>query len=106
MSSTNKGFNLSLIVPNVLLLKRSERPSVLRMLRVLLLLLLLLLRHVFTSSQSQICLDVRFGFVGVVVIVFVNICDYMDFCNFFQMDFLKIFQMDFLKFFQMDFQHF
>ena len=39
--------------------------SVHRMLRVLLLLLLLLLllRHVFTSSQSQICLSVRFGFV-------------------------------------------
>ena len=35
------------------------------MLRVLLLLLLLLLllRQVFTSSQSQICLSVRFGFV-------------------------------------------
>ena len=40
--------------------------SVHRILRVLLLLLLLLLRflcHVFTSSQSQICLSVRFGFV-------------------------------------------
>ena len=37
--------------------------SVHRMLRVLLLLLLLLLRQVFTSSQSQICLSVRFRFV-------------------------------------------
>ena len=34
--------------------------SVHRMLRVLLLLLLLLLCHVLTSSQSQICLSVRF----------------------------------------------
>ena len=39
-------------------------PSVHRMLRVLLLLLLLLLLcQVFTSSQSYICLAVRFGFV-------------------------------------------
>ena len=39
--------------------------SVQRMLRVLLLLLLLLplLRHIFTSSKSQICFYVRFGFV-------------------------------------------
>ena len=43
---------------------KTHHISVHRMLRVLLLLLLLLLLcHVFTSSQSQICLAVRFGFV-------------------------------------------
>ena len=36
---------------------------VLLLLIILLLLLLLLLCHIFTSSQSQICLSVRFGFV-------------------------------------------
>ena len=56
-------------VPSELLYKLME--SVHRMLRVLLLLLLLLLRHVFTSSQSYICLSVRFGFVH----CFICICE-------------------------------
>ena len=43
------------------------------MLRVLLLLLLLLiLCHVFTSSQSKVCLSVRFGFVHCFISVILN----------------------------------
>ena len=58
--------------------------SVHRMLRVLLLLLLLLLCHVFTSSQSQICVAVRFGFVHCLICICESmyVCMYVFWCYF------------------------
>ena len=62
-------FKLDNMSPLPMLLARQEEIFLHRMLRVLL--LLLLLCQVFTPSQSQICLSVRFGFLVVVVVVVV-----------------------------------